>query len=184
MKIEVKNVTKRFKDSVILDDVNLEFVGGKIYGLIGRNGSGKSVLLKMLCAFYEPSSGEILYDGENIIKEEKYPPSTRALIEKPAFIPDLTGKQNLLLLASIQNIIGEKEIDSTMQRLGLVPNDNKKYYKYSFSLQIGIPRVFALSYLLPGFSPTITTLVLEETLSIHFPPFVTIISFATSRVSS
>lgn len=143
MKIEVKNVTKRFKDSVILDDVNLEFVGGKIYGLIGRNGSGKSVLLKMLCAFYEPSSGEILYDGENIIKEEKYPPSTRALIEKPAFIPDLTGKQNLLLLASIQNIIGEKEIDSTMERLGLVPNDNKKYYKYSLGMKqkLGIAQV-------------------------------------------
>jgi ABC-2 type transport system ATP-binding protein len=143
MKIEVKNVTKRFKDNVILEDVNLEFVGGKIYGLIGRNGSGKSVLLKMLCAFYEPSSGEILYDGENIIKEEKYPPSTRALIEKPAFIPDLTGKQNLLLLASIQNIIGEKEIDSTMERLGLVPNDNKKYYKYSLGMKqkLGIAQV-------------------------------------------
>lgn len=66
MKIEVKNVTKKFKDSVILEDVNLEFVGGKIYGLIGRNGSGKSVLLKMLCAFYEPSSGEILSKKKNI----------------------------------------------------------------------------------------------------------------------
>jgi len=143
MKIEVKNVTKKFKDNVILENVNLGFESGKIYGLIGRNGSGKSIFLKILCGFYEPSNGQILYDGEDIIKEEKYPPSTRALIEKPNFIPDLTGKQNLLLLASIQNIIGEKEIDESMKILGLTPNDNKKYYKYSLGMKqkLGIAQV-------------------------------------------
>ncbi len=143
MKIEVKNVTKKFKDNVILENVNLGFESGKIYGLIGRNGSGKSIFLKILCGFYEPNNGQILYDGEDIIKEEKYPPSTRALIEKPNFIPDLTGKQNLLLLASIQNIIGEKEIDESMKILGLTPNDNKKYYKYSLGMKqkLGIAQV-------------------------------------------
>ncbi len=143
MKIEVKNVTKKFKDNVILENVNLDFESGKIYGLIGRNGSGKSIFLKILCGFYEPSNGQILYNGEDIIKEEKYPPSTRALIEKPNFIPDLTGKQNLLLLASIQNIIGEKEIDESMKILGLIPNDNKKYYKYSLGMKqkLGIAQV-------------------------------------------
>lgn len=143
MKIEVNNVTKKFKDNVILENVNLVFESGKIYGLIGRNGSGKSIFLKILCGFYEPSNGQILYDGEDIIKEEKYPPSTRALIEKPNFIPDLTGKQNLLLLASIQNIIGEKEIDESMKILGLTPNDNKKYYMYSLGMKqkLGIAQV-------------------------------------------
>ncbi len=143
MKIEVKNVTKKFKDNVILENVNLDFESGKIYGLIGRNGSGKSIFLKILCGFYEPSNGQILYNGEDIIKEEKYPPSTRALIEKPNFIPDLTGKQNLLLLASIQNTIGEKEIDESMKILGLTPNDNKKYYKYSLGMKqkLGIAQV-------------------------------------------
>lgn len=143
MKIEVKNVTKKFKDNVILENVNLVFESGKIYGLIGRNGSGKSIFLKILCGFYEPSNGQILYNDEDIIKEEKYPPSTRALIEKPNFIPDLTGKQNLLLLASIQNIIGEKEIDESMKILELTPNDKKKYYKYSLGMKqkLGIAQV-------------------------------------------
>jgi len=85
MKIEIKNVSKKFDKSLVLKNVNLTFEEGNIYGFIGRNGSGKSVLLKLLCAFYEPSSGEILFDGENIIGNNKYPPSTRALIEKPTF---------------------------------------------------------------------------------------------------
>ena len=102
MKIEVKNVSKKFKDAEILKNVNLTFENGKIYGLIGRNGSGKSVLLKLLCSFYSPTSGQILYNDIDINESETFPPDTRALIEKPNFLPDLTGKENLLLLASIQ----------------------------------------------------------------------------------
>ena len=131
MKIEVKNVSKSFKGVEVLKNINIEFNSGKIYGLIGRNGSGKSVFLKMLCGFYKPTEGEILYDNINIVEEGLFPPSTRALIEKPNFILDLTGYENLNLLAKIQNKIGEKEIIETLKRINLYDEKDKKYSKYS-----------------------------------------------------
>ena len=127
MKIEVKNVTKEFNHTKVLEDINIEFNEGKIIGLIGRNGSGKSVLLKMLCAYYAPSKGEILYDGINIINEKKFPPSTRALIETPVFLPELSGFDNLKMLSEIQNIITNKEIYDTIDLVNLTNDEDKKY---------------------------------------------------------
>lgn len=143
MKIEVKNVSKKFGDNYVLKDINLTFEEGKIYGLVGRNGSGKTVLLKLLCAFYTPTTGEILFDGKNIIKNKKFPPSTRCLIEKPNFLPDLTGYENLKLLASIENKIGDKEIMDTIEKLNLKEEINKKYSKYSLGTKqkLGIAQV-------------------------------------------
>lgn len=143
MKIEIKNVSKVFGNNEIVKDVNLTFEGGKIYGLVGRNGSGKSVLLKMICAFYEPTSGQILFDGENVIGNNKFPPSTRALIEKPNFLSDLTGEENLLLLAEIQNKIGLKEIRETLKKVNLIDDKDKKYHKYSLGMKqkLGIAQV-------------------------------------------
>lgn len=143
MKIEIKNVSKVFGNNEIVKDVNLTFEGGKIYGLVGRNGSGKSVLLKMICAFYEPTSGQILFDGEDVIGNNKFPPSTRALIEKPNFLSDLTGEENLLLLAEIQNKIGLKEIRETLEKVNLIDDKDKKYHKYSLGMKqkLGIAQV-------------------------------------------
>lgn len=143
MKLEIKNVSKNFKDNEILKNINLEFVGGKIYSFIGRNGSGKSVLLKMICGFYEPTEGEILLNNENYIKNNSFPKNTRALIEKPNFLPDLTGYENLKLLASIQNKIGKKEIDETIAKVNLTKEANKKYAKYSLGTKqkLGIAQV-------------------------------------------
>ena len=143
MKIEIRNVSKNFKDVNILHDLNLTLESGKIYGLVGRNGTGKSVFLKMLCAFYNVSSGEILYDGRNILKEKEVPPNTRALIEKPNFIPDLTGYENLELLASIQKKIQKKEILQSLQEVNLLNEKDKKYKKYSLGMKqkLGIAQV-------------------------------------------
>lgn len=143
MKIEVNNVTKKFKDITVLESVNMVLEEGKIYGFVGHNGSGKSVLLKIICAFYEPTSGEVLFDGVNIIKKNSYPTDTRALIEKPNFLSELTGKENLLLLAQIQNKIGEKEIDKVLKAVGLEKVANKKYYQYSLGMKqkLGIAQV-------------------------------------------
>lgn len=143
MKIEIKNVTKKFKDVEILKNINLSFEEGKIYGLVGRNGSGKSVLLKLLCSFYSPTTGEILYDSIDINKEKIFPPSTRALVEKPNFMPELTGKENLLLLASIQNLIGEDEVDDVLKLVDLYEDKDKKYHKYSLGMKqkLGIAQV-------------------------------------------
>lgn len=143
MKIQLKNISKSYKDTIILKDINITFESGKIYGFIGRNGSGKSVLLKMICGFYNPTSGEILFDDVNVIKEKKFPPNTRALIEKPNFIPDLTGYENLELLASIQNKIGKEEIIKALDDVNLLDEKNKKYSKYSLGMKqkLGIAQV-------------------------------------------
>lgn len=143
MEIQINNLNKRFKDVDILKDINLTFKSGKIYGLIGRNGSGKSVFLKLLCGFYEPTSGEILFNGHNIIMEQTYPPSTRALIESPNFLPDLSGYDNLELLAKIQNKISKEDIEKTMDDVGLLKEKDKKYSKYSLGMKqkLGIAQV-------------------------------------------
>ena len=143
MKVEVKNVTKMFKDNTVLNNVNITFESGKIYGLLGRNGSGKSVLLKLLCGFYNPDQGEILYDGVNIVGDNIFPPNTRALIEKPNFLPDLTGMENLKLLASIQNRIKVDDILKIVEQLNLKNDINKKYKTYSLGTKqkLGIAQV-------------------------------------------
>ena len=135
MRIEVKNVSKSFKDNVILSDVNMTFESGKIYGLAGRNGSGKSVLLKMLCGLYVPTSGVILYDGEKINPNLEVPKHIAALIEKPAFFPNLTGYENLQLLANIKKEIGDKEILDTLEKVNLITEKDKKFSKYSLGMK-------------------------------------------------
>lgn len=143
MKLEIKNLSKKFKDVYVLKDINLTFESGKIYGFTGRNGSGKSVLLKIICGFYTPSTGEVLLDNYNYILNNDFPKSTRCLIEKPNFLPDLTGYENLKLLASIENKIGDKEIMDTIEKLNLKEEINKKYSKYSLGTKqkLGIAQV-------------------------------------------
>ncbi len=131
MRVEIKGVSKRFKDRVILEDVNMVLEPNHIYGFIGPNGSGKTLLLKMICGFYIPTTGEILINGENIIKKKEYPKDTGALIEKPSFLPDLTGYQNLQLLASIQNKVTKNQIEEIMDIVGLSEFKNQKYNTYS-----------------------------------------------------
>lgn len=143
MKLEIKNLSKKFKDVYVLKDINLTFESGKIYGFTGRNGSGKSVLLKIICGFYTPSTGEVLLNNYNYILNNDFPKSTRCLIEKPNFLPDLTGYENLKLLASIENKIGDKEIMDTIEKLNLKEEINKKYSKYSLGTKqkLGIAQV-------------------------------------------
>lgn len=143
MKLEIKNLSKKFKDVYVLKDINLTFESGKIYGFTGRNGSGKSVLLKIICGFYTPTSGEVLLDNYNYILNNDFPKSTRCLIEKPNFLPDLTGYENLKLLSSIENKIGDKEIMDTIEKLNLKEEINKKYSKYSLGTKqkLGIAQV-------------------------------------------
>lgn len=135
MRITLVDVCKKFKDLEVLKDVNLEFEDGKIYGIVGPNGSGKSVLLKMICGFYELSSGKILFDGEDEIKKYGFPQDMRVMIENPVFLSDLSGIDNLKLLANIQNKIDEDKIIETMKLVGLDPYEKKKYSKYSLGMK-------------------------------------------------
>ena len=143
MKIKVENLTKEFKDSLILNDINLEFQEGKVYGLVGPNGSGKSVLLKIICAFYMPTQGKVLIDGVNYNDGNNFPSNLRALIDKPSFIPDLSGVENLKLLAKIQNLINDDDIINTLKIVNLYEEKDKKFYKYSMGMKqkLGIASV-------------------------------------------
>lgn len=143
MIVKVKNVSKSFKKNMILQDIDLELKPNKIYGLIGRNGSGKTVLLKTICGIIEPDRGSILFDDEEYLKKYGVPKSTRALIESPDMINDLTGFENLKLIASIQKKLSDEEIYDVLSLVGLKGEENKKYKEYSLGMKqkLGIAQV-------------------------------------------
>lgn len=133
--IVVKEVSKSFDDAEVLHDINLEFKESHIYGFVGRNGSGKSVLFKIMCGLYFPTTGSVVIDGVDIHKNNIFPNNMRVLIEKPNFLPNLTGLENLKLLASIQNKITEDDIIDILNKLNLKDDMNKLYHKYSLGMK-------------------------------------------------
>ena len=135
MKIKVDSVEKEFKKVTVLTNVNMQFESGKIYGLIGRNGTGKTVLLKMLCGFYIPTNGTITFNDINYIKNREFPRNVGALIENPSFLPDLTGFENLKLLSMIQKKIDDNQIIDTLKLVNLYEEKDKKYSKYSLGMK-------------------------------------------------
>lgn len=143
MIVKLKDITKSFKNNIVLQKINLELKPGKIYGIVGRNGSGKTVLLKIICGIMETDSGEVLFDNENYLKKYGIPKSTRALIENPDMINELTGFENLKLIASIQKTISDKEIYDVLELVGLEGEENKKYKEYSLGMKqkLGIAQV-------------------------------------------
>lgn len=143
MEIKVENLSKSFKKNIVLKDVNLLMTSGKIYGLSGRNGSGKSVLLKLICGLYKPTSGKVLFDGIEYNSNDVYVPNLRALIEKPSFFPNLSGFENLKLFANIQHKIFDDEINNALKVVNLYEEKDKKYSEYSLGMKqkLGIAQV-------------------------------------------
>lgn len=143
MKITINNLTKKFKDEIVLNNINMTLESGNIYGIIGQNGSGKSVLLKITCAFYIPSQGEVLIDNINYCNGKNFPKNLRALIEKNAFLPDISGFNNLKLLAKIENKITDEEINESLKIVNLYEEKDKMFSKYSMGMKqkLGIASV-------------------------------------------
>lgn len=135
MEIIVDNVTKYIKNALILEKVSLELCSGMIYGLQGPNGSGKTMLMRMVAGLIRPSSGTVTIDGRKLGIDMDFPPSVGMLIEGPAFLPEYTGFQNLKLLAQIQGRVGKDEICTAMSNVGLIPEDKRKYRKYSLGMK-------------------------------------------------
>ena len=135
MKIEVQNVTKRIKDATVLDRICLTMESGTVYGLRGKNGSGKTMLMRAICGLILPTEGTIAIDGERMGQEISFPRSVGALIETPSFLPGYTGLRNLQILASIQRRVGKEEIEDSIRRVGLDPADKRKYKKYSLGMK-------------------------------------------------
>lgn len=135
MYIKITDVNKTIKKAPILRDINVEFTGGKVYGLRGKNGSGKTMLMRAICGLITPDSGIIDIDGKILGKDISFPESIGVLIENPAFIGNYTGLKNLKVLASIQNRIGDEQIRKALEDIGLDPDDKRTYRKYSLGMK-------------------------------------------------
>lgn len=133
--IVVEHVSKSFGKEQILKDVNLVIPKGKIFGVVGNNGSGKTVLMKCICGFMRPDGGKIHVNGKQVGKECDFPDGLGVIIETPGFIPNISGYQNLKILASLKGRIGKKEIMESLTRVGLDPSMRKPVSKYSLGMR-------------------------------------------------
>lgn len=133
--IEVKNLVKKFGEITVLDNINIKFEKGKIHGLVGRNGSGKTMLMKCICGFVPYTSGEIRVGGKIIGKEIDVPETCGIIIETPGFLPEYSGYKNLKFLADIKGIAKKEDIVNAIKIVGLDPYNKKHVGKYSLGMR-------------------------------------------------
>ena len=133
--IEVQNVVKRFRDQVVLKNVSISFEKGQIHGIVGRNGSGKTVLFKCICGLMHPEEGVILVNGKRVGRDVDMPEDVGAIIEAPGFLPNYSGYKNLRFLANIRRKIGKEEILNVLKTVGLDPESRKHVGKYSLGMR-------------------------------------------------
>ena len=133
--IEVQNVVKRFRDQVVLKNVSISFEKGKIHGIVGRTGSGKTVLFKCICGLMHPEEGVILVNGKRVGRDVDMPEDIGAIIEAPGFLPNYSGYKNLRFLANIRRKIGKEEILNVLKTVGLDPESRKHVGKYSLGMR-------------------------------------------------
>lgn len=133
--ITVKNATKKFRETVVLDNISVDFEKGKVHGLIGRNGSGKTMLMKCICGLVPLTSGEITVDGKIIGKDTDIPRNVGVIIETPGFIPGYSAYSNLKFLAAINGKIGREKIRTAIKSVGLDPDNKKRVGKFSLGMR-------------------------------------------------
>ena len=133
--IVVEHVQKSFGREMVLSDVNLTIRPGETCGIVGNNGSGKTVLMKCICGFMRPDKGQILVNGSRIGADLDFPEGIGVIIETPGFLPALSGYKNLKILADLKAMIGKKEILETLSRVGLDPKMKKPVAKYSLGMR-------------------------------------------------
>lgn len=133
--IEIDNLTKKFGDATVLNGISISFEKNKIHGLIGRNGSGKTMLLKCICGFIIPTTGTIKVEGQQIGKDCDVPESVGIIIEAPGFLPNYDGYTNLKFLATIKNNISKDQILAAIEKVGLDPKSKKHVGKYSLGMR-------------------------------------------------
>lgn len=133
--IEVKEINLTIKTTPILKAINISFEKGKIHGLIGRNGSGKTMLMKCICGFIKPTEGEVYVADKRIGKDCDFPESIGVIIETPGFIPYYSGYKNLKLLADLNRKIDSQKIKQSMKQVGLDPESKLHIKKYSLGMR-------------------------------------------------
>ena len=133
--IQVNDIVLRFKKDILLDHVSYQCEQGKIHGIVGRNGSGKTLLMKCICGFIRPNEGHIYVRDKEIGKDIDFTPDTGIIIETPGFIPYYSGYRNLKVLAAINNRISRKDIENAMYQVGLDPTMKKRVETYSLGMR-------------------------------------------------
>lgn len=133
--VQVNDIVLRFKKDILLDHVSYQCEQGKIHGIVGRNGSGKTLLMKCICGFIRPNEGHIYVRDKEIGKDIDFTPDTGIIIETPGFIPYYSGYRNLKVLAAINNRISRKDIENAMYQVGLDPTMKKRVATYSLGMR-------------------------------------------------
>lgn len=133
--VTIEHVSKSFGNQEVLTDISFSMEKGKIYGLIGRNGSGKTVLLKCICGFLTPTAGEIRIDGQKTTEKEAYMDKMGIIIETPGFLPGYSAYKNLKMLAMIRKSISDSQIRDAIISVGLDPDSPKKVGKFSMGMR-------------------------------------------------
>ena len=133
--VSVQDLYKSFGEDEVLKGVTRDFEEGKIHGIVGNNGSGKTVLMKCICGFLRPTRGKVLVRYREVGKDMDFPENMGIIIETPGFLPGLTGMKNLRLLASLQKTAGNETIADAIRRVGLDPALKKPVGKYSLGMR-------------------------------------------------
>ena len=133
--IEMKSVVKRWGNNTVLKSVDLEVNSSEIVGIIGHNGSGKTVLMKCICGFITPDSGEISVSGKRVGKDVDIPKNIGLIIESPGFLPNFSGFSNLWQLAKIRGKISKDDVRRVIEKVGLNPDEKKHVGKYSLGMK-------------------------------------------------
>lgn len=133
--MELRNITKQFSGQTVLEDVSLVVGKGTTIGLVGANGSGKSVLFKILCGFVKPDQGQVFIQEKQLGQKDDFPENMGVLINSPGFIGMYSGYKNLEFLANIRGVIGEREIKEAMLKVGLDPANKTKVDNYSLGMK-------------------------------------------------
>ena len=133
--VSVNNVTKKFRENTVLNNVSLELETGTVTGLIGRNGSGKTMLMKCILGLVSPNSGSITVRGKRVGKDIDIPDNVGVILETPGFLPNFSAYNNLMQLAKIRRKIGKAEVRTAIERVGLNPDDKKHVGKYSLGMR-------------------------------------------------
>ena len=133
--IEVQNLSKSFGEEQVLKGVSRDFEIGKIHGIVGNNGSGKTVLMKCICGFLRPNGGRVLVNGKEVGRDMDFPDDLGIIIETPGFLPNLSGIKNLQILASLKKRASIDVIREVIQKVGLDPDSRKPVGKYSLGMR-------------------------------------------------
>ena len=135
MKIELKNISKVIKNRIILQNVNMEMESGHIYAFVGTNGSGKTMLMRILCGLVYASEGKVICDDQEVNFHKRVPYSLGVIIEKPEFFNEMDAQENLMTLANLNHKISKEEVTKAIEKVGLNASDIKKVGEYSLGMR-------------------------------------------------